>query len=102
MLCGLLVQMSTEVQAAYDRRVVVYNNTSSTMRAFHASNIGTVDWQEDILGTDVLRPGRRVRINIDDGTGYCRFDFKAVFSDGTKVIRRNVNVCEVGSWTISD
>jgi hypothetical protein len=94
--------MSTDVQAAYDRRVRVYNNTSYSMTEFYASNIERGTWEADILGLDVVRSGEDVRINIDDGTGHCYFDLKAVFSNGQKVIRRNVDVCKVRSWSISD
>lgn len=87
---------------AADRRVNIINETSVTMREFYASNIGTNNWEEDILGDSVLRPGRSVRINIDDGSGYCVFDLKAVFVDGDVVIKRRFNVCRESSWTVTE
>jgi hypothetical protein len=97
----LLAQMSPEAQAL-DRRVRVINNTSYTMTHFYASNITRRGWEEDILGDDVLISGSSLRVNIDDGTGHCRFDLKAVFANEAKVIRNNVDVCRIGSWTIHD
>lgn len=84
---------------AQDRRVVIINNTGFTMVNFYASNSSRTSWEEDILGSDVLRSGQRVRINIDDGTGACLFDFKAVFSDGDELIRQGINVCQITTYT---
>jgi hypothetical protein len=99
-LAGTLA-MSAAAQAA-DRHVLVYNNTSSAMMAFYASNIDRVGWEEDILGNSVVRPGGSVRINVDDGTNYCLFDFKAVFADGSKAVKSNVNVCRINTFTFHE
>ena len=87
---------------ALDRRVNIINETSYDMVRFYGSHVGTDSWQEDILGSDILYSGRSVRINFDDTTGYCMFDFKAVFSDGDEVVSERVNVCEVGSYRYHD
>lgn len=85
-----------------DRRVTVVNRTRYTIMELYASNVGENDWQEDMLGRDVLPAGRSVRINIDDGTGYCLYDFKGVFEDGDVVSTRRVNVCEVSTFTFTE
>lgn len=81
-----------------DRRVRIHNNTGWTMLRFYASNVNTRDWEEDILGDDVLSSGSSIMMNIDDGTGACRFDFKAEFTNGQELIRNNVNVCEIADY----
>src|SRR6266496_3112870 len=53
---------------AFDRHVDVVNNSPYTVTEFHASNVDRGRWEEDILGSSVLRPGRSVRVNVDDGT----------------------------------
>jgi len=84
---------------AADRRVKIVNETGYTMVQFYGSNKGSDSWEEDILGSDVLPSGSSVTINFDDGTGYCIFDFKAVFSDGDSVTEFGNNVCELGKFT---
>ncbi|MDX2336631.1 hypothetical protein [Brevundimonas vesicularis] len=84
--------------AGADRRVRIINDTRVTMTQFYASSVDADDWEEDILGNDVLRPGRSVRINIDDGTGECYFDFKAVFADGDVLVRERINVCSISEY----
>lgn len=83
---------------AADRRVRIINETSYDIVRFYGSNVGTDSWEEDILGRDILRAGNSVMINFDDGSGYCIFDFKAVFDDGDEVIKERVNVCKIGSF----
>jgi len=85
--------------AALDRRVRIVNNTGYTIVEFYGSHTDARSWQEDILGRDVLPSGSSVNINFDDGTGYCIFDFKAVFSDGDVLTKYGVNVCEIGTYT---
>jgi hypothetical protein len=100
MLC--FTATSGQARPHYDRHVTVINESSRSIVEFYASNEDTNSWEEDILGKTILPPGHRVRINVDDGTGHCVFDFKAVMRGGAKVIRRGVNVCRVGTWTITD
>lgn len=85
---------------AADRRVVIDNRSSANICEVYGSNVNRDSWEEDILGRDILPAGERVRINFNDGSGACRFDLKAVTCDGRSIIRRNVNVCQITTWTI--
>jgi len=98
-MAGALCAASALPAAALDRRVRIVNNTGYTIVQFYASNTGTSDWQEDILGNDTLPSGSSVTINIDDGTGYCKYDFLAIFNDGDELVKTGVNVCEIGTFT---
>lgn len=88
--------------SALDRRVLLVNNTSYEMLEFYASNVGASTWEEDILGSGVLPSGYNVVVNIDDSSGYCKFDFRAVFNNGAVLVDEAVNVCEVPSFTYHD
>ena len=87
-------------QAAFNRNVLIVNQSGQTIYRFYGSNVGTSSWEEDILGNSVLESGRSVNINFDDGSGYCNFDFKIVFVNGAERVQSNVNVCEVGTFTV--
>ena len=87
---------------AQDRRVNIINETSYDIVEFYASNVGEGDWEEDILGQDILESGASVMIDIDDGTGYCKYDFMAVFDDGDEVVKEDVNVCEISSFRFTE
>eukprot|EP01037_Dinobryon_pediforme_P012715 gene12715-12810_t len=92
-LCAL-----TSAQAR-DRNVDIVNKTGMVLKHFYASNTGTSKWEEDILGKDVLDDGETVTVDINDGTGACKFDFKAVFDDGTSLEKDGINVCEITTYT---
>lgn len=77
--------MSSDTAAAQDRRVRIINASNVIVNSFQASNTSRKSWEEDILGSSVLAPGQSVMVNINDGTGACMFDFKAVLANGRKV-----------------
>ena len=89
----------TGVAEAANRHVDIINKTGMTLTHFYASKVGVNDWEEDILGRDSIANGDTFDINIDDGTGACRFDFKAVFENGASIEKNNINVCEISSFT---
>ncbi|MFZ6761913.1 hypothetical protein [Pseudoroseomonas sp. WGS1072] len=39
-------------------------------------------------------------IDIDDGSGACCFDFLAVMTNGSRIEKRDVNVCEISRFTV--
>ncbi len=99
LLASITLACSGGLARAADRHVDIVNKTGMTMTKFYASNTGANSWQEDILGRDTLDDGDTIAINIDDGTGACKFDFKAVFENGHDLVRRSIDVCELSSFT---
>jgi hypothetical protein len=93
---------STTSANALDRRVRINNYTSYDIIEFYASNKDATTWQEDILGRNILPSGNSVVINIDDGTGYCMYDFRAVFEDGDELVKYGNNVCEMSDFNYRD
>lgn len=84
-----------------DRNVTVVNGTHTTVREIYGSRVTTSDWEEDVLGANVLAAGHSQRVNWDDNSCECLYDLKAVLVDGTEVIRRRFNVCTESTWTIN-
>ena len=87
---------------AQDRRVRIINDTRHTMVRFYASNSSRTNWEEDILGQRVLPAGQSVVVNIDDGSGACLYDFKAVFDDGDVLTRGQINVCKISEYRYTE
>jgi len=96
---GFFAVSALTAAAAANRHVDIVNETGKTLTEFYASATGTDDWEEDILGEDTLANGEVFDIDIDDGTGACKFDFKAVFTDGSSHVRRAVDVCKISTFT---
>jgi hypothetical protein len=98
---ALVLLVSGQAAVAANRHVDIINKTGMTLSEFYASNTGANDWEEDILGRQTIANGETFDMNIDDGTGACRFDFRAVFENGGESIKRNVNVCQISTFTFT-
>src|SRR5262249_46925416 len=70
---ALFVSFGTSAVADANKKVKIINETRHVMVQFHASRVGTKDWEEDILGQDTVPVGGSVTVNFgtDD---YCLYD----------------------------
>ena len=103
-LAGAAFAAAVSVAPAYAEDLVFMldNQSSGAVQEFYASPVGVDDWEEDILGQDVLPAGEALRITIADGRTVCEYDLRFVFDDGSDMEERNINLCETGSYTVSD
>jgi hypothetical protein len=95
LICSL-----ANAQAA-NRIVEIINETGATMTEFYASIGASNSWEEDILGDEALEDGESVDVNIDDGSGKCVYDFKAIFANGGEAVKQGVNVCQISTFTFT-
>ena len=63
----------------------IVNDSKHAIVAFYGANVGVRDWRESLLGDDTLQPGASVVLDFEDGSGYCRYRFRAVFDDGVEL-----------------
>ena len=96
----MFASLVPDTASAQDRRVQIINASGVTVNSFQASNTRRNSWEEDILGKSVLPHGQSIMVNINDGTGACMFDFRAVLTNGRKVESYGMNVCQISSYTI--
>jgi hypothetical protein len=83
---------------ALDRTVRIHNDTGLTLYRFYSTNTGASRWGRDVMGATTLAPGASMKLNFDNADGYCQFDFRAIFEDGTELTRQGVNVCETSDY----
>jgi hypothetical protein len=98
--CALLVLATPAV--AQDLVFTLHNKSSYQVVEFYTSPSEVNNWEEDVLGDDILRAGRSLRITIADGRRQCLYDVLFVFEDGDEVEDHGINLCETGSYTIRD
>jgi len=77
------------------------NNSSFVVVELYASPSNVDEWEEDILGRDVLGAGESARVTIRDGRRTCEYDLKIVFDDGDEVTD-TADLCETESYTVND
>jgi hypothetical protein len=87
--------------AALDRHIQLTNNTRMPIVEIYLAPVGSGRWQKDLLGHEILLPANSALLDFEDGTGYCRFDLKIVYDDGTDLLQRDVNVCRMEGFAIS-
>ncbi|GLS88138.1 hypothetical protein GCM10010873_31120 [Cypionkella aquatica] len=97
-LAAVALVATTLQAAAYDRTVRIHNDTGLTLVKFQSTNSGASRWGRDVMGASTLASGGAMKLHFDNAYGYCVFDFKAVFADGTVLQKANVNVCETGDY----
>ena len=78
----------------------LHNATATDVMEFYASPTSADDWEDDILGEDILGAGESAQVTIQGDRG-CDYDLRAVFADETEVTD-SLNLCETSDYTIVD
>ena len=79
----LLAAMSVFAGNAEAGVITIRNATGFTLMEIYISDSGTDDWEEDVLGQDVLEDGDTLRLTVNGS--YSQFDMAAVDDEGTAV-----------------
>lgn len=79
---------------ANDAFFTLVNKSDYVISELYASPINTDDWEDDILGQDVLDPGQRLNVTVSDGSDQCEYDMKVVDEDGEEHILEGLDICE--------
>lgn len=101
-LPALLAFVFSTNAVAQDLVFTLKNQSSYAVMEFYASPHDVGDWEEDILGEDVLPSESEVEITIADARTQCNYDLRFVFEDGDVVERGGVDLCRTGSYTLTD
>ncbi len=95
----LMVVFATSLYAG-KQDVTVVNKVKKSIHHIYISEAKSDDWEEDVLGDDVLDPGESVKVTFDNSHKACKWDFKAVDTDGKEYMLMGVNLCEVATINI--
>ena len=89
---AMLSPVAASAQGKQD--FVLLNNTGYTISEVYVSASRTDDWEEDVLGRDVLANGERVEISFPRGESACKHDLKVVYDDGEEAEWSGFDLCE--------
>jgi hypothetical protein len=95
-----LALLAVPAWSAGDQDFTLVNRTGYTIEQVYVSPIKAKDWQEDVLGRDVLDDGESVDIRFNKREEVCRWDLKVVYDDGEEAVWSDFNLCEVSRITI--
>ena len=104
---GVVMALSTVVVSATaahadPRDFTLHNGSGVVISEVYVSSSAVTQWEEDVLGRDVLMPGESVTINFSRFTeGDCLYDIKVVADTGGEGQLNQVNLCEVTDVTFN-
>ncbi|MGF0537032.1 hypothetical protein ACQQ2Q_03490 [Agrobacterium sp. ES01] len=101
--CAILLA-TAGAALAEDLVFTLKNSTSEVLERFYTSPSGVEDWEEDVFGQDVLKPGQSIKITIADGRTVCNYDMRFEFSEDSDLedMEDTQDLCETGSYEITE
>jgi hypothetical protein len=77
------------------------NATGYEISELYVAPSDSADWQEDVLGQDVLGDGQQANISFNRDTETCAWDLKVVYSDDNSTAEwGGVDLCQLSVVTI--
>jgi hypothetical protein len=77
------------------------NQTGYQIKAVYVSPGKSDDWEEDVLGEDLLDQGDTWQIRFHRSEKTCHWDLKVVYADdGSSAVWQNIDLCSVDKITI--
>jgi hypothetical protein len=96
-----LMVLTPTLASAAPQDFELTNATGYDLKNLYISPTTTNDWQDDVLGEDVLGNGQAVKIHFPGGRAEtCEWDLKVTYSDDSSHEWTNVNLCTISSLTI--
>ncbi|MBR7620867.1 argininosuccinate lyase [Phenylobacterium sp. 20VBR1] len=86
---------------AGDQDFTLVNATGYTLNQVFVSPTRAKDWEEDVLGRDVLADGDRTEITFSRDTDACLWDLKVVYDNGESAEWDALSLCKISVAKIS-
>lgn len=94
-----LAALSTTAIAGKQDFVLV-NATGYDIAEVYVSPVNADDWEEDVMGWDILEAGDRVNIDFSPRDKFCHYDLKVVWTDGDEATWDGFDLCTVSRVTL--
>ncbi len=78
---------------ATNQNFTLNNRSQSTISHVYVSAVSTDNWEEDVLGQDVLAAGESVEIQFPREETACNWDIRVTIENDEHRELRNVNLC---------
>jgi len=76
------------------------NRTGYVISEVYVSSASSNDWEEDVMGSDVLANSESVDIEFEQGSKGCQWDMKVVYDDGEEAVWENLNLCSTSKVSL--
>ena len=81
--------------------ITVINQTSARIVSIQMTDVGRDNWGHNLIEQSV-RPGWQTTIDPSHRGGYCDFDVRVKFADGTQGEVRDFDACQTDSLKLND
>ncbi len=95
-LAAVAVAPASAAQQDFD----LINQTGYTIEQVYVSPTNSNNWQEDVLGRDVMNDGEGGTITFNRSERTCLWDLKVVYDDGESAEWDRFDLCKVSTITI--
>jgi len=76
------------------------NRTGYTIAEVYVSPTKSEDWEEDVMGTDVLENGQSVDIEFSRAAKSCVWDLKVIYDDEEEAEWTGFDLCKVSTISV--
>ena len=98
---GACATFGTSAALAAEQDFSLTNATGYDISELYVAPSKSSDWQEDVLGQDVLSDGQMANITFSKSADTCQWDLKVVYADDNSSAEWiGVNLCELSAVTI--
>lgn len=85
---------------AADQDFTLKNRTGYTIASVYVSAAKTTDWEDDVMGKDVLEDGESVDISFPKRASACKYDLKVIYDDKEEAVWGNLDLCTISEVEI--
>jgi len=100
LIACLLTAVTTVLVAAGKQDFVLVNKTGVTINELYVSPSDVDDWEEDVLGQDVLENNQQVKINFAPDAKKCMYDLKVTADGDSELIWEEIDLCKASKVTL--
>ncbi|MUG96828.1 hypothetical protein F7734_32600 [Scytonema sp. UIC 10036] len=99
--CLATTALNMQVAWADQLDFKLHNHTNLTIVQVYVSDSDIGIWEEDVLGRDVLKPGKDINIRFSGSSNACLFDIKVVFANRQSNEKYKVNLCTISNFYVN-
>lgn len=97
---GALALLLPVAADAADQDFTLVNRTGYDIAEVYVSPAKSKNWEEDVMGDDVLEDQHSVPISFPARSKVCTYDLKVVFTDGDEAYWTNFDLCTISKIQI--
>lgn len=76
------------------------NATGYDIKEVYVAPASSTDWENDVMGSDILENQHLVHVSFSPKTQSCKWDMKVTYTDGDTAEWYGVNLCSISKVTL--